>query len=516
MANKQIDMSKIRQILRMWSQGKSKYFITEQTGVARNTIKRYIRQMEEFNLDYEEINKLNDASLEELFGKEKKPEPSNKYKELEKCFPQMGKELKRKGMTRKKLWYEYIMNYPDGYSYSHFSHYLNTWINRVNPVMHMEHKAGDKMYVDFAGERLQIVDKDTGEIKELEVFVAILGASQLTYVEAVMSQKREDFISCCENAIHYFGGVPQAIVTDNLKSAVIKSDKYEPTLNETFEDFAEHYEIYVLPARAYRPKDKSLVEGAVKIIYNRIYTAMRDKIFHSVEEENEYIWKELEVHNNTNLTGRNYSRQQVFDEVEKQVLQPLPLLRYEFKKQQLLTVHKNCHICLSEDKHYYSVSYKYIGKRVKLLYSQGDVKIYFNSECVAEHHRDRAPYKYTTNPDHLASTHRFVTDWSPERFIEWAASIDNDVKAFIEKIFEKKQHPEQAYKSCVGILSLIKKFDKQRLIDACKRSMFFGVYNYKNIVNILENELDMIKDYDESPIQEMPLHENIRGIEYYQ
>ncbi len=382
--------------------------------------------------------------------------------------------------------------------------------------MHMIHKAGDKMYVDFTGEKLYIVDKETGEIIAVEVFVAILGASQLTYVEATASQKKEDFIMACENALHYFQGVPSAIVPDNLKSAVTKSSKYEPTVNETFADFAEHYQTAILPARAYHPRDKALVEGAVKIVYSRIYTAIDNKTFFSIEELNHAIGQELVVYNGKLITGRNFSRREQFEEVERAALMPLPLFRYEFKKQQILTVIKNGHICLSTDKHYYSVPYRYISKKVKVIYSPTTVEIYYRYELIASHNRIKSPYNYTTVTEHMASAHRFVSEWTPEKFIKWAAAIHPDVQLFITNILERKKHPEQSYKSCMGVLSFEKKVGRDRLIKACQRALGYGIYNYKIIQNILDNKMDQFSDDEKQEQLAIPAHENIRGEDYYQ
>jgi transposase len=372
------------------------------------------------------------------------------------------------------------------------------------------------MYVDFAGDKLNLVDQQTGEIQPVEVFVAILGASQLTYVEAVMTQQKEDFIAACENAMLYYNGVPAAIVPDNLKSAVTKSSKYEPTINETFADFAEHYATTILPARAYRPRDKALVENAVKIIYSRIYAKIRGTQYHSLEALNTAIRSALEEHNNAFLRGRNYSRRQQFDEIEKAVLMPLPALKYELKKHLYATVAKNGHVGLSLDKHYYSVPYRFIGKKVKLLFSRHSVEIYYNYERIALHTRTKSSYQYTTDKEHLASTHRFVSDWTPERFISWAQSIHEDVKLYILKVLDRKQHPEQAYKSCLGILGFAKKVGNDRLIKACQRALGYGAYNYKTIQKILEKELDLRDSPDETDQLRMPFHDNIRGENYYQ
>jgi hypothetical protein len=263
--------------------------------------------------------------------------------------------------------------------------------------MHIDHKAGDKVYVDYAGEKLYYVDPNTGEIIKAEVFLAILGASQLTYVEATMTQQKEDFIGSCERSMHYFGGVPMAIVPDNLKSAVTKSDKYEPTLNEAFEDFCEHYSMTALPAKAYRPRYKALVEGVVKIMYTRIYALLKLDMIHSLEELNQTIRTLLEEHNNKALTGKNYSRRQLFDEIEKEMLQPLPAINYEFKKRRVVTVSKMGYAALGEDKHYYCVPYELKNKKVTVLYSAEQVDIFHHYDCIATYKRDRTPFDFTTN-----------------------------------------------------------------------------------------------------------------------
>ncbi|UKT64306.1 IS21 family transposase [Pedobacter mucosus] len=508
-------MSKIRQILRMYSQGRSKLSIATQVGVSRNTAKRYFSAFDSGGCTFEQINALNDKELEDFFGKSRERAPDSRLLTLQRCFPGIDKELKRTGVTRVMLWEAYLKEFPNGFHYTQFCFYYNQWKSRVNPVMHLDHKAGDKLFVDFAGQKLSIVDQETGEVIDVEVFVAILGASQLTYVEAVLTQQKEDFISACENTFHYISGVSAAIVPDNLKAAVTKSNKYEPTLNETFADFADHYGTTILPARAYRPRDKALVEGAVKIAYSRIYAPLRKHVFHSLTELNAAILVALEVHNSQPLKGRNYSRRLQFEEIEREALNPLPVLKYEFKKQHHATVMKNGHVNLGPDKHYYSVPFRFIGKKVKILYSRSNVEIFYHYERIAMHKRIKSPYSYTTDKDHMATTHKFVTDWTPDRFLEWASSIDEDVRLYILKILDRKQHPEQAYKSCVGILSFAKKAGNQRLINACRRALGFGIYSYKTIQTILERNLDQYEESlfaDELP---MPSHDNIRGGDYY-
>jgi transposase len=516
MANKIILMSKIRQILRLYTQGESKRKISETTGIARNTLKKYILQFMEMRLTMEAINEMDDQALDLFFGSVPEPPPSDRYEKLQALLPVYEKLIKRKGVTVTMLWQKYRETCPDGYALTQFFRYWTLYVGKHRPVMHMEHKAGDKTYIDYAGHKLSLTDEQTGEIKPVEVFAAILGCSQLMYAEGMLSQKKEELVQGCENAFHYFGGVTAAIVPDNLKSAVTKSSKYEPTINETFAGFAEHYHTAVLPARAYRPKDKSLVEGMVKIIYRCIYAALADKVFFTLEALNEAILEALEKYNCALMNGRDYSRRQQFEEIERAALQPLPQYRYEFRQQAMVTVMKNGHVCLGADKHYYSVPYRFIGKKVKIQFTTQLIEVFYHYEKIASHPREHRKYQYTTSNEHLASAHRYVTDWTPEKFIEQARAIHEDLAIYITHVLEGKQHPEQAYKSCAGILSLSGKVGQDRLVNACRRAESYGVYNYPIVQQILGKNLDLITEDDLQQMPGMPIHQNIRGNEYYQ
>lgn len=507
-------MSNIRHILRLHTQNIGFFEIIKQTGILRSTLRKYINDFNSSGLKFEEINELSDKDLEELFLKPEEKPVDVRQQKLLSLFPAMDKELKRKGVTRKILWEEYKKNNPDGYGQVRFSQLFAEWKARPVPIMHKEHKAGDKMYIDFAGQKLSIIDETTGIEKMVEVFVAILGASQLTYVEAVMSQQKEDFIPACENALQFFGGVPGAIVCDNLRSAVKRTSRYEPSINETFADFAEHYNTAIVPARKYKPTDKAPVEIAVRISYTRIYAKIRDEKFYSLVALNRAIWTALEEHNNQIITGKEWSRLQKFTDIEKNALLPLPFLRYEFKKLAYVTVPKNCHICLPADKHYYSVPYQFIGKNIKIMYSNDKVEMFYHYERIAFHTRDRQPYKYTTVNDHLSPAHRFVVELTSDRFLTMAGEIHSDVKLYIKVVLESQRHRDQAYRLCIGILGFAKKVGNERLTKACQRAANFGTYNYRIIKKILEQGLDMDKDDGEN--LRMPEHNNIRGKEYYQ
>ena len=514
MANKMIDMSKVRKVLQLHFKGKSKSFISKYLSLSRNTVKKYIALSTMLNMDEQAVRDKSDAELENIFSKEIIPSIPSRLQALYEFFPSVERKLKKPNITMLYMWGEYIEKHPDGYQKTQFQEHYKRWSKKVNPVMHMNHKAGDKMFVDYAGKMLQITNKETGEIIGVQFFVAILGASQYTYAEASMSQKKEDFIASVENAMHYFKGVPAAVVPDNLRSAVTKSNRFEPKINETFQDFAEHYGTTVIPARVYKPRDKSLAEGAVKILYRRIYPALSGKVFYSLKQLNQAIHEELSKHNQAKLTGRPCSRLQLFREIEQAELGALPVERYEIKHMVLATVMKISHVLLNVDKHYYSVPYQYIRKKVRIFYTSNRVEIYYNYNRIATHQRSFKPYNYTTVKEHMASTHQFLTEWSPQYFIDWGNNIDSQVGDFITNLIKAKPHPEQAYKSCIGVLSMAKKVGNQRLINACRRALEYQIFNYKIVQNILEKNLDEYVD-DSGQQHKLPEHKNIRGDKYY-
>ncbi|MFP9115915.1 IS21 family transposase [Flavobacterium sp. RHBU_3] len=506
-------MNKLRQIIRLYCQGTGIKTIHGMVGTSRNTIKKYVRVWNTLDMDFEAFSARSDSELSVIFTTPvAKIHSSPRMRELEPLLPELCKRLKKKGMTREILYKEYLEKHPNGYSRSSFNNAIHTYLQLSKPVMHVEHKAGDKMYIDFAGSKLRVGQGEA--TREVEVFVAILGSSQLTYVEAVDSQRKEDLILACQNALRYFGGVPRAIVPDNLRSAVTRGSKYEAVLNDEFAAFAEHYGVTIVPARVYKPRDKSLVEGAVKLIYRSIYTRLEGLSFDTLVSLNESILLALEMHNNKPFSGRSYSRREQFEEIEREALSALNPIDYQVHKQVMVTVMKNGYIRLGEDIHYYSVPYTYIGKKVKILYTTALVKVYYQYTMIACHERIKSKYHYTTNEDHLASQHRFLTEWSPDKFIQQAQAIHEDVALYIGKVLELKPYPEQAYKSCSGILSFARRVGSERLTNACRWAMNLSQYNYPVIEEILRKRLDQLQP--EQELTEIPPHSNIRGREYYQ
>jgi len=512
-------MTKVRQIIRLLQSGTSHRNISKLLDISRDSSSKYGSLFELSGLSYSDVEQMSDLELNKIFDNKKisnntDESDSSNLDNLIASFPDMEKQLNKAGMTRLRLWSKYKLVNPSGYNYSSFCNYYRQWQKSCNVSMHFEHKSGDKMFIDFTGKKLHITDYETGELIEAEVFVSILGASQLTYIEAVESQTKENFIMATENAMLYYGGVPQAIVPDNLKSAVTQSSKYEPLLNETFEDFALHYGTTILPTRSYKPKDKALVEGAVKIVYNRIFAEISDLVFFSLKELNHTLLQELEKYNNIKLTGKQSSRRQIFEETERQELKDLPEKNYELKSHYQATVYKTSHIWLKVDEHYYSVPFKYINKKVQIICTKSMVEIYYNLERIACHFREKRQYGYTTISEHMPSSHQFVAEWNPDKFIKWARDIGKPAEEYISKILQSKAHPEQGYKSCIGILSYGKKAGNDRLNAACTRAAYFNSYNYMIIKNILDKGLDKIA-IEKDEANKAPAHDNIRGSHYY-
>jgi transposase len=368
MAGKSIMMSKLKQILLQRSNGISLQTISKSLDISRNTVKKYLRLVDVRGYNPAELLEISEEDIEALLDESAQP-MAERQRSLEELFPYFEQELQRTGVNRGVLWGEYRRQYPDGYGYSQFCERLRQWLATQSATLHLEHHPGDKLFLDFTGKKLSITDPETGELIPVEVFVAILGYSQLTYVEAVFTQQLPDCARAVENAFIYFGGVTRVLVPDNMKTAVRKADKFEAQLNGLFLELANHYQTGVLPARSYKPRDKSLVEGAVNIAYSRIFAPLRNQVFHSLKTLNEAIAGLLEAHNNLSFQRKPQSRRQVFEAEERPTLLPLPADRFEIKQYREVTVMKNCHVHLHDDRHYYSVPYRYIGKKVKLVYS---------------------------------------------------------------------------------------------------------------------------------------------------
>ena len=512
MPMRRISMEKVREVIRLKEQCKlSNRAISRALNVSRPVVRDYLSKLTKAGIDYTQAKQFSDDELLEVI-KGSHGSLSQRYEALRRKFDYFATELKRPGVTIERLWQEYRAEYPDGYSYSQFCYHFQLWRSTSELTMHIEHKAGDKMFVDFTGKKLQIVDRNSGEIRDVEVFVAVMGASQYTYVEAILSQKKADWIEANQNALHYFGGAPKAVVPDCLKSAVTTPDPYEPDINPEYADFARHYQTAILPARPNRPRDKALVEGAVRIVYAWIFAALRDRTFFTLEDLNQAIKEQLELYNSKPMQRLKISRKQLFDDIDKALLQPLSPQRYHLRRFKRLKAQFNYHVYLSEDKHYYSVPYRLRGQRLLVVYDHSLVEIFHKNRRIAFHKRDQTPNGYTTHKEHMPSHHQAMSDWNPQRLINWAGKLGQYVEAVVMHNLKQRRHPEQAYKTCLGILNLAKTFDKERLDKACRRAMAFQHYSYKGIKNILQNGTE---EHQLDCFEPLPEHQNIRGNRYY-
>lgn len=506
-------MTFIRKILQLKASGSSNASVAAYTGISRRIVIKYVQRAEASGRSMEALLQCSDKELHALLiSSEEEEEGKDERSELERRFPRMEKELKRTGVTRQLLWREYREERPNGYSYNRFCELFAEWLahREVSYINH--YKAGDRMLVDFCGKKLPYID-GKGERREGEVFVAVLGASGMTYVEVLPSQKQEPTLRAIENAFYAFGGVPCAIVPDNIKSLVERADDHEPVLTRQMEAFALHYNTAVIPTRARKPKDKGLVENAVGIVYKRVHALLRDLPLLRLHELNDRVREMSREHNATPFQRRDYSRKEVWEEVERRALKKLPLERYEIKRVREVKVQKIGHVELSEDKHFYSVPYRYIGKKVRIIYTDRKVEVHYGHDRIAFHQRERTPYGYTTEPDHMPSHHRFVAEWNDERFLKWAEGIGPGTRAFIKDYIGSRAHPEQAYKGCVGVLSLARKHGAERLEKACSKAHQVEGYSKRTVERILEKGLE-----DQGEKQEnvrIPEHDNIRGKDYY-
>ena len=407
-----------------------------------------------------------------------------------------------------------MTGYPNGYAYSQFCFHVHQQLVAKKPGMKLEHQAGDKLFVDFAGKPLHYADTATGELIACQVFVATLPFSDYCFALAVPSQRIADFLYALGCCLHEIGGTPAVLVPDNLKSAVIKADRFEPEINRALEDFANHYNITVIPARPRKPKDKALVENQVKLVYSRVYAKLRNQQFFDLASLNQAVKEKVKDHNQTRMQQKPYCREERFLAAEKSLLGPLPETTFELKYYSVPMVANNNHIYLGKDKHYYSVPYAYVGIRVKVVYTRSVVYIYARGKQIALHPRSYKPAGYSTQKDHLSSHHQHYLNRSPAYYMYKSKTISAEFHRLTQLVFEQSQHPEQLYRTCDGLLRLQKSAPADAFDKACLIAIEYRNYSYRFVERILKNRME---DHQCLPVQEQPLppHHNIRGKEYY-
>ncbi len=511
MPQERLSMRKIEEVLRLkYEAGLSHRAIAQSCSVSPSTVSEYITHARAAGLSWPLPEGLSAEELDELLFPQRGPASGRNIPQLD--WAEIHKELRRKSVTLSLLWVEYRQEHPAGYGYSQFCHHYRRWAKQLKPMMRQKHKAGEKLFVDYAGQTAPVVDPETGEVRQAQIFVATLGASSYTYAEAHRSQSLSNWIGAHVRMLAFLGGVPEVLVPDNLKAGVKSPQLYEPDLNPTYLDFARHYGVAVVPARVRKPKDKAKVEVGVQVVERWILAPLRDHTFFNLAELNRAILELLAELNNRPMRHLGQSRRQLFESLDMPVLAPLPDRPYEFARWKKARVHIDYHV--SFEKHYYSVPYTLIGKEVDIRATEKTVEIFYRRRRQASHRRSRAQGRYSTQNEHMPPAHQKYSDWSPERFLGWANDIGPHTSQLIAAVLDARRHPQQAYRSCLGILGLAKRYTNDRLEAACRRALPAGIRSYKGIRNILDNKLDQL-ELDQPPAAPLPAHANIRGETYY-
>jgi transposase len=501
-------MRKLREILRLkYERRMSHRAIAQACVVGVGTVSEYIRRAKKAGLSWPLPADLDDGSLEtRLFAP---PEP--KRERVRPDLARTHQELKRKYVTLHLLWEEYFEAHPDGYRYSQFCEIYRRWAKKLKPSMRQVHRAGEKTFVDFSGKQPHIVDRRTGEQIPVELFVAALGASSLTYAEATESQKLPCWIGAHTRMAEYFGGSTEIWVPDQLKSGVRNPCRYEPGINRTYQDLAEHYGTVVIPARPGKAKDKAKVESGVLVAQRWILARLRDQTFFSVPELNEAIWKLLEELNDRPMQKLGASRRQLYERLDKPALKPLPTERYELAEWKRCRVNIDYHV--EVDRHPYSVPYQLIHERVEVRSTTSIVEIYYKGKRITSHRR-RDDHRPSTKAEHMPRAHRAHAEWTPSRLIRWASKTGPATGRLVAEILRSRPHPEQGYRACLGIMRLGRRYGDKRLEAASGRAEQLRSYSYRTVKNILSSGQDRLA-FDEPEARSTPVHVNIRGASYY-
>ena len=514
MAGKTKEMSQIKQMLLLKKQGVSNRKIATAVGMNKETVNNYMKKVNADPLSIDELLELEDPELEYRLKGGNPAYTDERFEKFKELLPYLESEMQRKHVTLQLLWEEYRLDNPDGYSLTQFRYHYrqNATAKKERPgtVMKDLYVGGEKLYLDFAGDRLGYVDVETGENKKVQTFVAVLPASDYSFILCVPSQSTDDFVYACIQCFKALGGVPRILVPDNLKAAVIKADRYTPSINKVMEDMTNHYGTVVIPTRPVHPKDKPNAEGFVKIAYRRVYAELRNEVFHSLEELNAAVASKTHAHNQKRMQQRPYTREEQFLAIEKPNLLPLPETDFEIRYYTNLKVAQNCCIYLGRDKHYYSVPYQYIGQEAHVIYTRTLVKVFIDGKTVCTHIRDRRPGQYTIVKEHLASNSQAYRDRSPQYYIDKGYRVMPELGNVIKYIFyTSNMPPETHYKTCDALLSLQRCTDPVIFRKACATALACQRYNYGFINQLVNSKCAAVGQ--PTAVQAPPQHTNVRG-----
>jgi transposase len=504
-------MRQIREILRLrFSAGLSQHTIARSLGLSQGGVSKYLAMARQRGLTWPLPLELDDDDQLEaaLF-----PPPPQVPGHLRPApdWAALHRDLHRPGVTLYLLWEEYRASAPDGFGYSWFCELYRAWTKRVAPTMRQVHIAGEKLFVDYSGHTMEVVDGATGEVHRAQIFVAVMGASNYIYAEATFTQTLPDWIGSHVRAFNFYGGATQQVVPDNLKAGITKACLNEPMVNRTYADFARHYRTAICPARPYRARDKAKVEVGVQIVGRWILARLRNRRFFSLAALNAEIRVLLDELNNRRLRGWDRTRRDLFEELDRPALTPLPDEPYEYAEWKRCRVNIDYHVEL--DKHYYSVPHGLLRQEIEARITVATVELFHHGKRVASHLRNSRPHHHTTVPDHMPSSHRRYRDWTHERIRHEAANIGSNTSTLIDLILSSKPHPEQGFRSCIGIIRLVKQCGSHRVEAACGRALSLNTRSYTSVATILKNNAEKLAS--SAPDTPVLTHSNIRGPEYY-
>lgn len=508
-------MRKVRDVLRLkWEQGQSNRQIAQSCGLGRATVADHLRRAVAAGLVWPLPVELDDAQLTQRLY----PARPGKLARARVVpdWPQIHQELRRKGVTLQLLWQEYKATHPTGYQYSWFCAQYTAWAGTVDLVMRQEHRAGEKLFVDYAGPTVPITERTTGTPRPAQIFVAVLGASNYTYVEATWTQTLPDWIGSHVRTFEALGGVPQLVIPDNLRSGVTKAHRYEPELNPTYAELAAHYGVAVLPARSRKPRDKAKVEVGVQVVERWILARLRHRIFFSLPELNAAIQELLTDLNHRAFQKLPGTRQEWFARLDRPALGPLPAQPYEYAEWKKARVNIDYHVEVAG--HYYSVPYQLVSQPVEVRRTAHVVEIFHRHQRIASHRDDPQPGRHTTVAAHMPKAHQQYLEWTPERLVRWASHTGGATAHVVETILASRPHPQQGFRSCLGLMRLGKTYGESRLEAACQRAVAIQACTYKSLESILKTGLDHrpLPGVAEDSTKPLPVHPNIRGADYYQ
>lgn len=511
MAYSRLSMRKILEVLRLsMADGRSQREIARAIVASPTTVGEILRRAKLARLTYPLPIGMSEAELETLLYPPLAPPTAPRPQP---DWPGVHRELRRKGVTLDLLWQEYKGEHPDGFQYSSFCDHYRAWAGRLSLSLRQTHTPGEKLFIDYAGPTVSVTEPMTGEVRQAAIFVAVLGASNYTYCEATWSQNLADWIGSHVRSLEFFGGVPTMLVPDNLKSGVSKACYYDPELNPTYRELAVHYATAVLPARPYRPKDKAKAEAGVLLVERWVLARLRNQRFFSLGELNRHIAELMLVLNRRPFKKLPGCRESAFAEMDRPALRTLPATRYEFAEWKVATVGIDYHVEIAG--HYYSVPYRFARQKVDARFTATTVEVFHRGGRIASHVRSALKGRHTTVDAHMTPAHQAVQGWNAPRLMNWAGQIGPHTKAVIEHVLHQRRHPQQGYRSCLGILRLSKHYGDTRLEAACERAVGINALSYGSLKSILKHGLD-IKRLTAPAQTSLPLeHANVRGPHYY-